>query len=119
MDISDGLVQDLGHICRASGVDAEVRLADVPLEDALTKVYGQDAAAMMALSGGEDYELLLIGGERLQLARRALVEQLGIESLWTIGRVTGAGKGRVRVVGADGRPMKLDGTGWDHFRPTS
>jgi thiamine-monophosphate kinase len=116
MDISDGLVQDLGHICKASGVDAEVRLADVPLEDGLVETFGQDDAALMALTGGEDYELLLIGGERLQLARRALLEMLGVESIRTVGRITGVGKGRVRVIGHDGRPLKIGNGGWDHLR---
>jgi thiamine-monophosphate kinase len=116
MDISDGLVQDLGHVCKASGVDADIRLADVPIEDGLVDLFGEDDAAMMALTGGEDYELLLIGGERLQLARRALLEQLGVESFWTIGQMTAAGKGRVRVIGRNGRPIKIKTGGWDHLR---
>ena len=58
IDISDGLVQDLGHVCEASGVGAEVRLERVPLDANLVAAYPDDAA-MMALTGGEDYELLL------------------------------------------------------------
>jgi thiamine-monophosphate kinase len=115
MDISDGLLQDLAHICRASGVDAEVRLADIPLEPGLTDVFGEEAL-LLALAGGEDYELLLTGGERLHLAHRVLQEQLGVDSLWEIGRVTGVGKGRVRVVDARGKTVRVAAGGFDHLR---
>ena len=72
MDISDGLVQDLGHVCRASGVDAELRFDDIPVDEALQLVYPDDAR-MLAASGGEDYELVLAGGrlEKLLIERGA------------------------------------------------
>ena len=60
MDISDGIASDLRHILKASGVGAEVRTADIPLSANLLQVcalYGWDATEL-ALSGGEDYELL-------------------------------------------------------------
>ena len=115
MDISDGLLQDLGHICRASGVDAELRLADIPLEPGLTDTFGADAP-MLALTGGEDYELLLTGGERLHLAHRLLREQLGVDSLWEVGRITGPGKGRVRVIDERGKAVRVPNAGFDHLR---
>ena len=62
IDISDGLVQDLGHICNASGVGAELRLDRVPLDPDLVAEYGDDAVAM-ATTGGEDYEMIVIGAE--------------------------------------------------------
>jgi thiamine-monophosphate kinase len=55
MDISDGLAQDLGHLCEASGVGAEVELAHLPLTREVRAQLGSEAA----LAGGEDYELLL------------------------------------------------------------
>ena len=116
MDISDGLVQDLGHICRASGVDAELRADDIPLEPGLAETFGRERAVQLALTGGEDYELLLLGGERLQLAHRVLREQLGVDSLWDVGRVTGRGNGRVRVIDSVGKPLRLADGGWDHLR---
>ena len=51
MDISDGLVQDLGHLCKASGVGARIQLADIPLAD-----FDYDRLAQ--ITGGDDYELL-------------------------------------------------------------
>lgn len=60
MDISDGVASDLRHILKASGVGAEVSVADLPLSSQLLQVcalYGWDATEL-ALTGGEDYELL-------------------------------------------------------------
>ena len=59
-DVSDGLVADLGHICDASGVDAIIEAADVPLSDAARQAVDLDGALMLTvLTGGDDYELLV------------------------------------------------------------
>ena len=118
MDISDGLVQDLGHICRASGVDVELRLDDIPIEEALRQVYPDDARTLAA-TGGEDYELILIGGEgALKLADSALRRRLELEDrqIHFVGAVTAAGEGRVRTVDAAGADVALGSGGWDHLR---
>ena len=57
MDVSDGLVQDLGHLCRAGGLAAEIDAALVPLSDA-ARAAGPDWLPT-CLTGGDDYELLL------------------------------------------------------------
>lgn len=120
MDISDGLVRDLGHICRASGVDAELRIDDLPLEDGLTALFPEDARALAA-TGGEDYELLLVGGEgALRSAEDALRKHLDmpdVQQLTIVGRITGAGAGRVRVIDAAGAEVALPSRGWDHLAP--
>lgn len=60
IDVSDGLAQDLGHLCRASGVGAELSAAALPLSDALLRAVGSRQAALpFALTGGEDYVLLV------------------------------------------------------------
>jgi thiamine-monophosphate kinase len=60
VDVSDGLVQDLAHLCRASGVGASVRLAELPLSPAYRRATrGRADPWAAALSGGEDYELAL------------------------------------------------------------
>lgn len=58
IDISDGLIQDLTHILTASNVSAEIDVARVPISPALTASLDEDSAIVMALIGGEDYELL-------------------------------------------------------------
>jgi thiamine-monophosphate kinase len=58
IDVSDGLVQDLGHLCQASHLGASVRIAELPLSPAYLKATaGRDDPWALALSGGEDYEL--------------------------------------------------------------
>ena len=58
IDISDGLCQDLGHVLEASGVGARVDASLVPLSPALLDVAGDADARALALSAGDDYELL-------------------------------------------------------------
>ncbi len=119
IDISDGLAQDLGHICRASGVNAEVELPRVPVEEDLQGLFPEDAVRM-AVTGGEDYELVLVGGEgAIERADAMLREHLEMEDtqqVIVIGRITGAGEGRVRLIDADGAEVQFEHGGWDHLR---
>lgn len=104
IDISDGLLADLAHICEASGTGAAVELERLPLSRALlTAVGGADAVAY-ALTGGDDYELLYT------LPPRAAAEAAGVTE---IGTITGAGGIRLT---RDGRPVPLpEGRGYRHF----
>ena len=74
MDVSDGLAQDLGHLCRASGVAAQVRWPDVPLSDP-ARILMRDGRATVddILGGGDDYELLFTAppAARSEVERRA------------------------------------------------
>jgi thiamine-monophosphate kinase len=56
IDISDGLLADLGHILKASNVGAEIKLSDIPYSDSLKKI-DNELAIELALTGGDDYEL--------------------------------------------------------------
>jgi thiamine-monophosphate kinase len=70
IDVSDGLLQDLGHLCRASGVGAEIECSRLPVGAGARR---QPDAVDLALSGGEDYALLLaVPRKRLPALRRAL-----------------------------------------------
>lgn len=71
IDVSDGLLQDLGHLCTASGVAAELDSAALPLSRALVKFAGTRALDL-ALRGGEDYVLLFTAPDRHADALRAL-----------------------------------------------
>jgi len=114
IDISDGLVQDAAHVAEASGVALTVQAAQIPVADACRQVAADaDAAPLQwALTGGEEYELLLTLPRDLVEQALSLVEAEGVE-LTEIGFVT-AGAG-VTVVDADGKQIELDRTGWDHF----
>jgi thiamine-monophosphate kinase len=103
VDVSDGLANDLGHLCEASRVGAELVLSSLPIE--------RGATLEEALSGGEDYELILAVPPVKAPAFEAACRRAG-EAIARIGRlVTGRG-----VVGVGERgPRRLEG-GFDHFR---
>lgn len=102
MDISDGLVQDLGHICRASGLTAEIDAALVPLSGP-ARAAGPEWLPT-CLTGGDDYELLLA----IPPGREAGIPVTRIGAFR-------AGPPEVIVRGLDGKPMNFARGGWSHF----
>lgn len=114
MDISDGLVGDLGHICTASGVGAVIVSEQVPLSDsgraAVAAGLGQGLAT--ALTGGDDYELLFTAPRDATGRLHAVSVDLGLR-LTPIGEII-VGSG-VRVEGPGGAPLTLPGHGYRHF----
>jgi thiamine-monophosphate kinase len=92
MDVSDGLAGDLAKLCRASGVAAEIDVARVPLSDAVRAAVAADPAVMeTALSGGDDYEIILTLAPDKFAALRTAAHQAGV-AVTEIGRmVTGEG----------------------------
>ncbi len=117
IDISDGLVQDAAHIAEASAVALTIEASQVPVAESCHEVATEAGADALrwALTGGEEYELLLAVPRGLVEQARALVEPEGIQ-LTEIGFVT-TGEG-VTVLDADGKQIKLDHGGWDHFAGT-
>ncbi len=114
MDVSDGLAKDLSRLCLESGVGAEISLASVPVARALepaAAVLGVDPLEL-ALSGGEDYELLAtLDGGAVAPARDELHERFGVP-LTDVGVVIDEG---LYAIGADGDRVALEPKGWDHF----
>jgi len=112
VDLSDGLAQDLGHLCRASGVGAVLQAAWLPRSAAARAACaGLPDPWGPALRGGEDYELCVtVPPARLAAARRAAA-RAGVP-LTVVGEVTAAPG--VRVLGPDGRPRPV-GPGHDHL----
>ncbi|WP_376094105.1 thiamine-phosphate kinase [Roseomonas sp. CCTCC AB2023176] len=116
MDVSDGLVQDLGHLCRAGGVGAEVRLDALPLSPAAKAVIAADPSWLPRLAiGGDDYELLF-AADPADAGRVLEASRASGTPVARIGRFT-AGATAVRVHDPDGRPLVLPHGGWSHFRP--
>jgi thiamine-monophosphate kinase len=112
IDVSDGLAQDLGHLCRASGVGARVEVASLPLSPAYRRAARHLADALApALGGGEDYELLVaVPAAALPAARAAAAR--GGTRLTVIGRFV-RGRG-VALVGPDGEAVPPP-PGHDHL----
>jgi thiamine-monophosphate kinase len=113
IDVSDGLAQDLGHVCRASDVAAELDAATIPVAAACRRALGA-AALRVAATGGEDYELVVTASPARRRRLERLVPRLGC-TLTRIGRIV-AGRPAVRLLDAQGRPLRLGRAGFDHFR---
>lgn len=111
IDLSDGLVADLGRLCGASGVAARVEASSVPVHPALAKAF-PNSAIRMALTGGEDYQLLFACEEAvLERTRQVLPDPPTI-----IGTIFEGEPGRVDVLDEAGNVIPLPLGGWDHLR---
>ncbi|MBC7246523.1 MAG: thiamine-phosphate kinase [Actinobacteria bacterium] len=109
IDVSDGLLRDLGHICEESGVGAEVYLEEIPVSREareLARELGTDHLGA-ALHGGEDYELVITAGDE---SAREMAERLPAS---IIGRVTEGGG--VTVLDGEGRRVEVSRLGYEHF----
>jgi len=114
IDVSDGLVADLGHLARGAGLAAELWAAEVPVSPSAIEVLARSPDHMeTVLTGGDDYELLFSARESQRESLTELAQQLDLP-ITRIGRFM-EGEG-VSVLGHDGAPLALSQSGWDHFR---
>jgi thiamine-monophosphate kinase len=114
IDVSDGLLQDLGHVCGASGVAVEVALDRLPVAPACRRALGT-RAARFAATAGEDYELVVVAPPRAARALARAASKAGCP-LTQIGRVV-AGRPEVRLMDRRGRRVSTGtAAGFDHFR---
>jgi thiamine-monophosphate kinase len=111
LDISDGLVQDLGHLCRAGVVGAVIEAASVPLSSA-ARAAGL-AWRNICLTGGDDYELLMAVPDEKESVLRAVAQRSGVK-LTRIGTFTDT-PGKILVRDEGGNDIRLDRHGWSHF----
>jgi thiamine-monophosphate kinase len=109
IDISDGLLADLGHILETSSVGAEVRAEALPLSPAARALPG---ALDAALAGGDDYELLFTAAPGRRPRLGALSGELGL-ALTCIGRIEAA-RG-LRVLDHARGEIPIARRGWQHF----
>ena len=113
IDISDGLIQDLGHICRASCVGATIHADRLPLSAAYRALCGRNGIGE-ALSGGEDYELLFCARRRHRAQIEKLPARAGVK-ITRIGACT-TGNPNVAIVDASGKSLSIRVSGHDHFK---
>lgn len=104
IDVSDGLVDDLGKLCTASGVGAEIDAALLPMSAALTGNVAGDDARRYALAGGDDYELVFTAGEPPPDG-----------GIMPVTRIGGVIEGDGVAVYADGERLPVDAGGYRHF----
>ncbi|RPE79538.1 thiamine-phosphate kinase [Vulcaniibacterium tengchongense] len=112
IDVSDGLLADLGHVCRASGVGAELDLDALPASPALRGAFAGDALRGLQASGGDDYELCFTAPSAAIDAVQRAAEASGTPVSW-IGRIV-AGSG-VAVFDAEGARWTPPRAGYEHF----
>ena len=119
IDLSDGLVIDLSRLCKMSGVGARLFSDRIPVHPLVRRSFGDDSTNL-ALSGGEDYELLFTAkGEVIDR-----VKGLMPCPVTAIGDIVeeepgGVGEGRTKLFDKHGNEVKLEKGGWEHFAPTS
>jgi thiamine-monophosphate kinase len=114
IDVSDGLSTDLAHLCRASGVCAEIEQAALPIHP-LARKLGTAAALQAALHGGEDYELLFTAPASVPIP-----SSLAGVPITRIGRLKNRRSGRplITMLAPDGTCVGLQSAGWEHFSAT-
>jgi thiamine-monophosphate kinase len=119
VDVSDGLVADLGHICRTSGVAARINTADVPLSPPAARAIDRDPALLaVVLTGGDDYELCFTLPSAAEPALAAIAARSGV-AVQRIGLIEDFAahgtRAAVLLQGPDGAPLVLDRNGYRHF----
>jgi thiamine-monophosphate kinase len=110
MDISDGLIGDLTHICQESKVGAQINIDLVPVLPAVKECFG-DKALELAMTGGEDYELLFTANTAVMNRVKKAIKC----PVTVVGEITSEKAGKVSLIDGKGRLINNKKTGWDHF----
>ena len=111
IDISDGFIADLGHICQASSVGAHIDTTQLPLSPALLANVSPRQALEWALSGGDDYQLCFTVSQENTGKIKKLQREKSLDVTW-VGVIV-EGDGVVNI--ANGKPFEIENTGYAHF----
>jgi thiamine-monophosphate kinase len=112
IDISDGLVSEIGHLAKTGLLGAEIFVQELPLSKELVKSAGEDVAINKALFSGDDYELCFTANSADSGEIEALSDSIDLP-MTRIGVVTG--DGGIMIRDSKGEPMEFDGAGYEHF----
>lgn len=111
IDLSDGLISDLGHICAASKVGANIVLDDLPISNALRDTVGLDKAFELALSGGDDYELLFTVSEDNKVGMETALANTS-NTITCIGQINRSEKITTTL---NSKPVAINANSFEHF----
>ncbi len=117
IDVSDGVLLDLKRLCEASGVSAAIELGRLPLSKEFKRCEAQrrESFTTLALTGGEDYELLFTARPENESRVMRAAARLRLR-VTRIGEMTGKGRAhKVKVVGHGGKAVKIQVPGYLHF----
>lgn len=112
MDVSDGLVQDLRHLCRASGMAAIVYADSIPLSQAAKLAMPRQLSRF--ITGGDDYELIMAVAPEDRTAFETHAQSVGV-SVSLIGRLKQDDTPKITLCDRDGMEMEIEDGGWNHF----
>jgi thiamine-monophosphate kinase len=113
IDLSDGLIADLNHILESSSLGAIIEWSKIPCFNATTENLSAEAIQQFALTGGDDYELCFTAPIKQHAEIMQIGKLLGIQ-LTAIGNLHD-GEG-LTILDAASNPIKIKGTGYDHFK---
>jgi len=119
IDLSDGLVIDLSRLCKMSGVGARLFSERIPVHPLVRRSF-RDDSIKLALSGGEDYELLFTAkGEVIDQVKELMPCPVTVIGDIVEEEPRGVGEGITKLFDEHGNEVKLEKGGWEHFTPTS
>lgn len=111
MDVSDGLVGDLEKIAKSSGVNITIEMTNIPLANELIFMFGSGAIEL-ALSGGEDYELVFTASK--PLVDDLVANNMGLTVIGNVDSSESPG-GQVKIIDVNGELYEPVRKGWDHL----
>jgi thiamine-monophosphate kinase len=115
LDVSDGLLQDVGHLARAAGCSAVIEAKRLPRSEAAAAALAADPALLTLLAaGGDDYELAFTAPAGTEDAVRAAGAAAGI-AVVRVGELRPGEPGEVTLLDEAGKPIRVSGHGWSHF----
>jgi thiamine-monophosphate kinase len=110
IDVSDGLLSDLQHICKASNVNAILRQDLVPIHPLLIKYFSANYM-QLALTGGEDYEILFTASSKIM----SKIMKNTSFPITIIGELS-PGSGQINIVNNRSTNINYQQYGWEHFK---